>query len=109
MSLIQPQKPLILLIFKFIGDLTEKVVAAITLKDISSDEILERCIEKAIDTRSDFENELTNQDVFFREITRISRGLQQINAYSEEVANSALNLTEIAETIRKCNELLLVK
>ncbi|KRT80936.1 hypothetical protein AMK59_5243, partial [Oryctes borbonicus] len=90
-----------------LGDLTEKVIAAITLKNISNNDILEKCIERAIGDNGDLQNGLTHQDLFFREVTKITRGLQHINMYSEEVANSARNPIEIAETIRRCNELLL--
>ncbi|GJQ78399.1 putative nuclear pore complex protein [Trypoxylus dichotomus] len=90
-----------------LGDLAEKVIAAITLKNISNDDILEKCIGKTIGDSDDLENGLTHQDLFFREVTKIARGLQQINIYSEEVANSAQSPSAIAETIRRCNELLL--
>lgn len=84
------------------------MVAAITLKDISNDDILEKCIENAIGDNIDYENGLTAQDLFFREVTKINRGLQQIHVYSEKIANSAQSPAEIAEIIRRCNDLLLV-
>lgn len=84
------------------------MVAAIALKNIPSEDILEKCIERAVGDEVDPDGGLTHQDLYFRQVSKINRGLQQINIYSEEIANSAQNPVEIAETIRKCNEILLV-
>lgn len=97
------------LFFFIIGELSEKLITAVVLKNISPSSQLERAIKKAVeDSGIEPENGLSHQDVFYREVTRIYRGLQKLVAICEETAHSDLNPTEFANLLCETNEIILV-
>ena len=92
-----------------LGELAEKIVAAITFKNMANNNILEKAIEKAVaesDTRP--ENGLTFQDVFFREITQVHKGVQELVNYCEDISHSNMTPAQIVEVIHDTNEIVLV-
>ncbi|RZC40660.1 nuclear pore complex protein Nup133 [Asbolus verrucosus] len=91
-----------------LGELAEKITAAIALKNVPSSRTLEKAIEKAIaDWDTQPENGLTHQDVFFREVTRIHKGVQELVNYCEDVSHSNTNPPQIVEIIHESNDMVL--
>lgn len=70
---------------------------------------MENAIEKAIsDYNTSTGNSLTNQDVFYREVSKIHRGLQELVNCCEDSAHSDLSPTQIAQVVHDTNEIILV-
>lgn len=85
------------------------MVAAVVLKNVPPNSHLERAIKKAVeDSEIEPENGLSHQDIFYREVTRIYRGLQKLVAICEEAAHSDLNPTEFANLLNETNDIILV-
>lgn len=89
-----------------LGEFAEKIVAAINLKNVANSEILEKAIEKSTDKKP--ENGLTYQDLFFREISQVHKGIQELVNNCEEVSHSNKNPTQIAEILHETNDIILV-
>lgn len=93
----------------FIGELSEKLVAALTLKNLPQNTHLESAIKRTVeDAVAEQEYRLSHQDLFYREVTKIHRALKELTAGCEVVAHSDLNPKDIAKTISDTNEILLV-
>lgn len=93
---------------RVLGELAEKLVAAITLKNIPNSEILQKAIQKAVeDSPFDTEYGLTAQDIFYSHITSVHRALQEIVKLCEDAAHSDMNPIEVANYVKKSNVILL--
>lgn len=93
-----------------IGELSEKILAAYALKALPSHEIIENAIDKVIEDY-DFEPEgesLTNQDIVFKEVTKIYTIFQQMVNLCNEVAHSDLSPLDLGTLIKDTNEIILV-
>lgn len=95
---------------KFLGENSEKIVAAISLKSINTTDIIENAIDRVVrDYSIPFESNLTNQDLFYKNISTIYKALQEMVSICSETVHSDLGLAETAELIRNTNEVLLVR
>ncbi|CAH1978388.1 unnamed protein product [Acanthoscelides obtectus] len=91
-----------------IGELAEKITAAIVLKSLPNSLILENAVEKAIKYfDSEPKNGLTNQDVFYREVGKMHRGIQELANCCEETAHSDLSPGQVAQVVHDTNEIIL--
>ncbi|XP_044263471.1 nuclear pore complex protein Nup133 [Tribolium madens] len=91
-----------------IGELSEKIVAAISLKTAANSHVLEKAIEKATtESETRPENGLTYQDVFFREISQVHKGVQEMVNYCEDMSHSNMNPTQIVDMIHEANDIIL--
>ncbi|VEN43093.1 unnamed protein product [Callosobruchus maculatus] len=91
-----------------VAELAEKITAAIVLKSLPNSLILENAIEKAISYfSSEPKNGLTNQDVFYREVEKVYRGIQELANCCEETAHSDLGPGQIAQVVHDTNEIML--
>ncbi|KAJ8938499.1 hypothetical protein NQ318_005163 [Aromia moschata] len=91
-----------------LGELSEKITAAIVLKSLPNSLLLENAIEKAIegsDTRPG--NGLTNQDIFYREVSKVHRGIQELVNCCEDAAHSDLSPGQVAQVVHDTNEIVL--
>lgn len=95
--------------YDILGEMSEKICAAIVLKSLPNSLILENAIEKSIKSyETEPGNGLTNQDVFYREVSKIHKGLQELVNCCEDTAHSDLNITEVAQIVHDTNEIVLV-
>jgi nuclear pore complex protein Nup133 len=91
-----------------LAELAEKSVAAIALKNASNSRTLERAIERAVaDSETQPENGLTYQDIFFREVSQIHRGIQEMVNYSEDASHSNMSPSQIIEIISETDDIIL--
>ncbi|XP_025830293.1 nuclear pore complex protein Nup133 [Agrilus planipennis] len=91
-----------------LGELAEKLTVAIALKSSEAGPILDYAIEKAVGGPNvEHLDGLTNQDVFYREVNKIHRGLQELVNRCEDAAHSDLDPGEVAVLICETNDLLL--
>nr|XP_022913982.1 nuclear pore complex protein Nup133 [Onthophagus taurus] len=91
-----------------LGEYLEKVITAFILKSYPTNEILEKAVERAVrNIEIDAENGLTAQDIFYKDVTKVYKGLQEIVFYCEDIVNSVMNPTEIGNIIVKSNEIIL--
>lgn len=89
--------------------MSEKNCAAIVLKSLPNSLILENAIEKAIKSyQTEPGNGLTNQDIFYREVSKIQTGIQELINCCEDTAHSDLNITQVAQIVHDTNEIVLV-
>lgn len=92
-----------------LGELSEKLVAALALKNIAANPLLENAIGRATEAEiAEMEYRLSHQDVFYREVTRVHRVMKELAACCEEAAHSDLNPKEVAGTIVDANDVMLV-
>ncbi|CAH0552008.1 unnamed protein product [Brassicogethes aeneus] len=91
-----------------IGELSEKITAAIVLKMLPNSLILDSAVEKAIQGY-DFQpgNGLTNQDIFFREVSKVHRCIKELTANSEDVAHSDMSPQQVVQHINDTNDIIL--
>lgn len=90
--------------------MSEKICAAIILKSLPNSLILENAIEKTIDSyETEPGNGLTNQDVFYREVSKVHKGIQELVNCCEDTAHSDLNPLQVAQIVCDTNEIVLVK
>ncbi|XP_049818107.1 nuclear pore complex protein Nup133 isoform X2 [Aethina tumida] len=93
---------------QILAELSEKIIAAIILKSLPVSLILENAIENAIkDSDIERDNGLTNQDIFYREVSKVEKCIQELANLSEDVAHSNLNPEEIVQHIYDSNEIIL--
>ncbi|KAJ8941363.1 hypothetical protein NQ314_010426 [Rhamnusium bicolor] len=86
----------------------KKITAAIVLKSLPNSLILENAIEKAIEHfESEPGNGLTNQDIFYREVSKVHRGIQELVTCCEDSAHSDLNPAQVAQIVHDTNEIVL--
>ncbi|XP_018569025.1 nuclear pore complex protein Nup133 [Anoplophora glabripennis] len=93
---------------QILGELSEKITAAIVLKSLPNSLIMENAIEKAI---QHFDitpgNGLTNQDIFYREVSKVHKGIQELVNCCEDSAHSDLSPTQVAQVVHDTNEIVL--
>lgn len=81
----------------------------IALKNIPNNAQLAKAIKRAVeDCGIEPENGLSHQDIFYKEVTKVYRGVQKLVCICEEAAHSDLNPTEFAGLLRETNEIILV-
>ncbi|XP_044746474.1 nuclear pore complex protein Nup133 [Coccinella septempunctata] len=91
-----------------LGEFSEKVVAAIQLRTLPTDQILEKAIDKAVEgVEIDSEFGLTNQDVFYSNVNSIHKGIQELVNGCSDIVHSDMNPGEISSTICKTNTIVL--
>lgn len=86
-------------------------MAALALKNLSNSSLLEKAIEKAVmgdEYETVPENGLTHQDVFFREVSRVHRGLQELVNYCEDISHSDLDPVKVVDVINETNTIISV-
>lgn len=89
--------------------MSEKICAAIVLKSLPNSLILENAIEKAIKSyETEPGNGLTHQDVFYREVSKIHVGIQEVVNCCEDTAHSDLTFAQVAQIVHDTNEIVLV-
>lgn len=87
----------------------EKNTAAIILKSLPNNLLLENAIEKAIvNFESEPANGLTNQDVFYREVSKVHTAIQELANCCEDAAHSDLSPAQVAQNVHDTNEIILV-
>lgn len=70
---------------------------------------MENAIEKAITHfNTSPGNSLTNQDVFYREVSKVHRVIQELVNCCEESAHSDLSPIQVAQVVHDTNEIVLV-
>ncbi|EFA05993.1 Nuclear pore complex protein Nup133-like Protein [Tribolium castaneum] len=90
------------------GEISEKIIAAISLKTVAYNQVLEKAIEKATaESETKPENGLTYQDVFFREVSQVHRGIQEMVNYCEDKSHSNMDPAQIVDMIHDTNEIIL--
>ncbi|KAJ8925587.1 hypothetical protein NQ315_009427 [Exocentrus adspersus] len=91
-----------------LGELSEKITASVILKSLPNSLIMENAIEKAIQYfDASPGNSLTNQDIFYREVSKVHKGIQELVNCCEESAHSDLNPTQVAQVVHDTNEIVL--
>ncbi|XP_023018139.1 nuclear pore complex protein Nup133 [Leptinotarsa decemlineata] len=91
-----------------LGELSEKITAAVVMKSLPNSLIMEEALEKSIAYfQTEPGNGLTNQDVFYREVSKVQRGIQELVNCCEDSAHSDLNPAQIAQVVNDTNEIVL--
>ncbi|CAH1116722.1 unnamed protein product [Phaedon cochleariae] len=91
-----------------LGEFSEKITAAIVMKSLPNSLLIENALEKAIEHfETEPGNGLTNQDVFYREVTKVQRGIQEIVNCCEDSAHSDLSPAQVAQIVHDTNEIVL--
>ncbi|KAG5890186.1 hypothetical protein JTB14_010650 [Gonioctena quinquepunctata] len=91
-----------------LGELLEKITAAVVMKSLPNSLIMEEALEKAIvHYKTETGNGLTNQDVFYREVSKVQRGIQELVNYCEDSAHSDLSPPQVAQIVHDTNEIVL--
>lgn len=91
-----------------LGEFLEKNTAAIILKSLPNNLLLENAIEKAIvNFESEPANGLTNQDVFYREVSKVHTAIQELANCCEDAAHSDLSPAQVAQNVHDTNEIIL--
>ncbi|XP_057660912.1 nuclear pore complex protein Nup133 [Diorhabda carinulata] len=91
-----------------LGECLEKISAAIICKSLPNNILLENAIEKAIiNFESEPGNGLTNQDIFYREVSKVHTVIQELSNCCEDSAHSDLSPIEIAQNVHDTNEIIL--
>ncbi|XP_072378626.1 nuclear pore complex protein Nup133 [Diabrotica undecimpunctata] len=91
-----------------LGEYVEKISAAIILKSLPNNLLLENAIEKALDNyETEPCNSLTNQDVFYREVSKVYTVIQELANCCEDAAHSDLSPAQIAQNVHDTNEIIL--
>ncbi|KAK5648850.1 hypothetical protein RI129_003742 [Pyrocoelia pectoralis] len=92
-----------------LGELPEKIAAAISLKRIGSNEVFEKAVDMSInDSEVSTETGLTKQDILFSEVRTIYKILQELVNRCDQVAHSDLNPSQVVALIKDTNDILLV-
>lgn len=96
-------------IYKISGEFSEKLVAAITLKNLPANETLISGIKASVkDIEFQLVNGLAHQDLFFKEVTKTYKLFQELSDLCEDAAHSDLDPANVAQQISDTNEIFLV-
>lgn len=80
------------------------------MKNLPKKDLLEKAIDAVVmNSKTKPTNGLTNQDIFFREISQVHKGIHELVNICEDVAHSNATQTFIIETISEANEILSVR
>ncbi|KAL0269100.1 UNVERIFIED_CONTAM: hypothetical protein PYX00_006935 [Menopon gallinae] len=91
-----------------LSEYSEKIVAAITLKNLHSryGNLIEQCIKSVVGSEK-AEHGLTCQDLFYREVSRVHECLRALTQWSDDIVHSEKRPQEIAYGISDANSVLL--
>ncbi|CAG9768028.1 unnamed protein product [Ceutorhynchus assimilis] len=92
-----------------LAEFGEKIIAAIVLKRLPISALLEDALERAVKTyQAPSDNkDLSRQDIFYREVTRVQEGLTWIAKVCEEASRSSLTPEDVAKTLHEGNQIIL--
>ncbi|KAH1023482.1 hypothetical protein HUJ04_012680 [Dendroctonus ponderosae] len=91
-----------------LGELAEKNTAAIIMKSLPLGVVLEDSIKRAVKNYTKAEKSvLSEQDIFFREVTRIQEGILCCAEVCENACHSAMQPEAVARTLHEGNQIIL--
>ncbi|CAG9859414.1 unnamed protein product [Phyllotreta striolata] len=91
-----------------IGEFMEKIIAAIVLKSLPSNVLIENAMEKIVAKMDDDHGaSLTNQDIFYRKISNVHAIVQELANRCEETVHSDQNPVQVAQCVHDTNDILL--
>lgn len=92
----------------FLAELAEKITAAIVMKSLPVSVVFEDTIARAVKNYStEVSRNLSKQDVFYREVTRVHESFLWLAKICEESSHSSLGPDDVARIIHEGNQITL--
>lgn len=92
-----------------LGEYSEKIVAAMSLKSLPTNEVIDNAIENVVKVyEGQFDDNLTSQDIFYKDIPKIYTVFQEMVSICNTAVHSDLSVQEAAILIKNTNDVILV-